>query len=198
MRKIFFPLLTGLLLPTMSYAHAEGHGGGFMGGLSHPIFGLDHFLAMISVGILSSQMGGRARWIVPSTFLVAMLVGGILGMQDMEMQWLPVEPGIAFSLFALGVAVAASRKLPLTFAMCLVGLVALFHGYAHGEEMPGSGKPTLYVCGFLCGAAGIHLVGLLAGGLVGASNRGAQLLRYIGAGIAGIGFYVLYMSYTSI
>ena len=192
MKKYIFPLSIGLFCPSLVHAHEAGHGGGFIDGLIHPVFGLDHFLAMISVGILSSQMGGRARWIVPSTFLGAMLVGGILGMQDMEMAWFPVERGIAFSLLILGVAVAASRKLPLVFAMSLVGLVALFHGYAHGDEMPGSGKPTLYACGFLCGAAAIHLVGLLAAWLAGVFNQGTQLLRYLGAAIAGIGFHVLY------
>ncbi len=192
MRRNISPLLIGLFLPSLAYAHESGHGGGFMDGLSHPVFGLDHFLAMISVGILSAQMGGRARWIAPTTFLSAMLVGGILGMDDVEVPLFSVEHGIAFSVLALGVVVAAPKKLPLTLTLVLIGFFALFHGHAHGDEMPESAKAALYACGFLSGAAGLHLAGLLVGILAGGFSQGAQLLRYAGAGIAGIGFHILY------
>ena len=160
-----------------------------MAGLSHPVFGLDHFLAMISVGILGAQMGGRARWIAPSAFLCAMLGGGILGMQDVQLPY--VELGIASSVLALGVAVAVKKK-PYLILAILVGFFAIFHGHAHGAEMPDLAKPTLYASGFLSGAASIHFAGVLVGVLLVRFSQGAQLLRYLGAGVAGIGFHLIY------
>ena len=193
MRKIVLSLSIGLFLPSLGYAHGGGHGGGFMAGLSHPVFELDHFLAMTCVGILGVQMGGRARWIAPATFVGAMLVGGILGMQGVQLPY--VEIGIASSVLALGVALAARMRLPLILAMILVGGFAIFHGHAHGDDMPYLAKPAFYACGFLSGAAGIHLVGVLVGVLAGGISQGSQLLRYAGAGVAGIGFHLLYLLY---
>ena len=189
MKKILFPLLF-LLCPSLGFAHEAGHGGGFMDGLSHPVYGLDHFLAMISIGILSAQIGGRARWIIPTTFVGAMLLGGMLGMNDVGLPY--VELGIVTSVLALGVAIAAKWKFPMILSMLLIGCFAIFHGHAHGTEMPGS-EPTLYACGFLSGAAGIHLAGLLVGTVAGGLRYGTQFLRYLGAGIAGIGFHLLYL-----
>ena len=194
MRKVIFPLLVGLVLPGLGYAHEAGHGGGFMAGLSHPVFGLDHFLAMISVGILGVQMGGRARWIAPSVFLCAMLGGGILGMREVRLPC--VELGIASSVLALGVAVAVNKK-PFLILAGLVGFFAIFHGHAHGAEMPDLAKPALYACGFLSGAAGIHLAGFLVGVSAGALVQGAQLLRYVGTAVAGIGFHLIYLLYAT-
>ena len=190
MKKALFPLLF-LLCPSLGLAHESGHGGGFMGGLTHPVYGLDHFLAMISVGILSSHIGGRARWILPTTFVAAMLVGGILGMNDLGLPY--VELGIVVSVAALGVAIAANWKFPMALGMLLIGCFAIFHGHAHGTEMPGS-KPTLYACGFLAGAAGLHLAGVFVATIIGGFRYGAQFLRYLGAGIAGIGFHLLYLT----
>ena len=194
MRKVIFPLSVGLVLPGLGYAHEAGHGGGFMAGLSHPVFGLDHFLAMIGVGILGVQTGGRARWIAPSVFLCAMLGGGILGMREVRLPY--VELGIASSVLALGVAVAVNKK-PFLILAVLVGFFAIFHGHAHGAEMPDLAKPALYACGFLSGAAGIHLAGFLVGVLAGGLIQGAQLLRYLGTAIAGIGFHLIYLLYAT-
>jgi len=121
-----------------------------------------------------------------------MLGGGMLGMQEVDVPWFSVELAIASSVLALGVVVAAPKKLPLTLTLVLVGFSAIFHGHAHGAEMPDLAKPALYACGFLSGAAGIHLAGLLVGALAGGFSQGAQLLRYAGAGIAGVGFHILY------
>ena len=190
MKEIIFLLPIGLFCPSLVHAHEVGHGGGFIDGLSHPVFGLDHFLAMISVGILSSQMGRRALWIVPSTFVCAMLVGGILWMQDLQVPY--VELGIASSVLTLGIALAIKRKPPLPLAMFLVAFFAIFHGQAHGAEMPDLAKPALYACGFLSGTASIHFAGVLVGVLLVRFSQGAQLLRYLGAGVAGIGFHLIY------
>ena len=161
-----------------------------MGGLSHPVFGLDHLLAMICVGVMSHQMGGRPIWIVPLTFVVAMLVGGIFGMKNLDLPG--VELGIAISVLALGVAVAANKKPPLPLAMLLAAGFALYHGHAHGTEMPAFANATMYTCGFLAGTAGIHLAGLLLGFLSRGLRQGEQFLRYAGAGVAGIGFHLIY------
>lgn len=192
MKRNIALLLTILLIPTLAHAHiVSGGGGGFVAGMSHPILGFDHLLAMISVGILSAQMGGRAIWTVPATFVGVMLLGGILGMQGLGLPLFSAEIGIAFSVLALGVALAAEKKLPPMLAMLFVGLFAVFHGYAHGAEMPNIAQPILYSLGFVMGTAGIHIAGVLIGLIAQKSTRGAELLRFVGAGIAGIGFHLL-------
>ncbi|MCV6589064.1 MAG: HupE/UreJ family protein [Marinobacterium sp.] len=189
MRKYIFTLLAGLLLPGIAYAHDAALGGGFVAGFSHPVLGFDHLLAMISVGILSAQMGGRAIWTVPLTFVCVMLVGGVLGMQGIPL--FSVELGITFSVLALGVALAAEKKAPAMLAMAFVGFFAVFHGHAHGTEMPHLAEPSLYAAGFIVGTASIHITGVLVGYFAHQLEHGAQLLRYIGAAIAGIGFHLM-------
>ena len=176
------------LVPSISYAHG-GAGGGFTAGLTHPVLGFDHLLAMLSVGILSAQMGGQAIWRVPLTFVLVMLGGGILGINGVPI--ISVELGIAFSVLALGVAIALEKKLPPLLAMVFVGIFAIFHGHAHGTEMPSLSKPVFYACGFVLGTAGIHVAGVLIGIIAERLKDGGQLLRYAGAGIAGIGFHLI-------
>lgn len=188
MKRNIVLLASILLSPVLAHAHSAA-GGGFMAGISHPVLGFDHLLAMVSVGILSAQMGGRAIWTVPLTFVGVMLIGGILGMRDMPL--FSVERGIAFSVFALGVALAAEKKFPSIVAMLFVGFFAVFHGHAHGTEMPSVAQPVLYALGFVTGTAGIHICGVLIGLISHQSSRGTELLRFVGAGIAGIGFHLL-------
>lgn len=189
MRKIVLATV-GIVsfLPSICYAH-EGSGGGFMAGLTHPVLGFDHLLAMLSVGILSAQMGGQAIWKVPFTFVLVMLGGGILGINGVPL--FSVELGIALSVLALGVAIALDKKLSPLLAMVFVGFFAIFHGHAHGTEMPSLSKPLFYACGFVLGTAGIHVAGVLVGIIAERIKEGAQLLRYAGAGIAGIGFHLI-------
>ncbi|GLS91440.1 urease accessory protein UreJ [Psychromonas marina] len=189
MKKQALMLFAGLLLPNLVLAHESLQSGGFMSGLSHPVLGFDHLLAMICVGILSAQMGGKAIWLVPSTFVSVMLLGGVLGMQGIAL--FSVELGIAFSVFALGIALAADKQFPSGLAMLLVGFFAVFHGHAHGTEMPLLAEPILYALGFVTGTAGIHVAGVFIGLLSNKIHYGASLLRYIGAGIAGLGFYLV-------
>lgn len=191
MKKSTLALLIGLLLPSIVFAHEDVQVGGFIPGFSHPILGFDHLLAMISVGILSAQMGGRAIWTVPATFVGLMLVGGVLGIQGVPL--FSVELGIAFSVFALGIALAADKKLPPILAMIFVGIFAIFHGHAHGTEMPHLVKSELYALGFVAGTALIHVAGVLIGMFSHKMRSGPQLLRYLGASIAGIGFYIIFM-----
>ncbi len=185
----FYILL--LLLPVTVNAHTGEGGGGFMTGLNHPVLGFDHLLAMVSVGVLSAQIGGKAILTVPLAFLGMMLVGGIIGMLGVTI--FSVELGIAFSVFALGVALAAEKKLPVLITMIIVGLFAIFHGHAHGAEMPRIVEPVLYTAGFITGTAAIHIIGVIVGSIFQQSLRGVELLRFIGAGIAGIGFHLMIM-----
>lgn len=189
MRRVVLSILgVVFFLPAMAHAHT-GDGGGFMAGLMHPVLGFDHLLAMLSVGILSAQMGGPAIWRVPFTFVLVMLGGGVLGINGVPL--FSVELGIALSVLALGVAIALEKKLSSLLAMIFVGFFAIFHGHAHGTEMPSLSKPLFYACGFVVGTAGIHVVGVLIGIIADKLKDGGQLLRYFGAGIAGIGFHLI-------
>lgn len=182
-------VLMVLLIPCMAQAHDEGVSVGFLPGLTHPVLGLDHLLAMISVGILSAQMGGKAIWIVPSAFVVLMLVGGVMGMNYISL--FSVELGIAVSVLVLGIAIAAEKKLPTLLAIIAVGFFALFHGHAHGTEMPEIATPLPYASGFITGTALIHVAGVVIGIVSKRFSAGPQLLRYMGAAIAGIGFHII-------
>jgi len=189
MKKNLLVLLVASLLPQFVWAHDVEGAGGFMSGFSHPVLGFDHLLAMISVGILSAQMGGRAIWSVPSVFVGVMLIGGVLGMQGVPL--ISVELGIAFSVFALGLALVAEKKAPPMLAMLFVGIFAIFHGHAHGTEMPYLAEPMLYALGFFIGTATLHIFGVFVGVFAKKVTHGEQLLRYLGAAIAGIGFYLM-------
>ena len=184
-------LLLLLLAPLRAVAH-EGSSlpyGSFIAGLAHPVLGVDHFLAMVSVGILSAQIGGRAIWTVPGTFVTVMAIGGVLGWLNVGLS--SVESGIAFSVLILGIAIAADRKLPVLVAMGAVAVFAVFHGYAHGAEMPSVANGLRYVAGFMTGTATLHIAGLLVGDISRHYTRGKLLLRVAGAAIAGIGTWFL-------
>ena len=189
--QIIIFALTVVLLPEVAQAHILSGEGGFLSGLSHPVLGFDHFLAMLSVGILSSQMGSRAIWTVPFTFVLVMAVGAFIGTQNIGLPG--VEYGIAISVFVLGFALAMERKLPTVWAMIGVGFFAMFHGHAHGTEMPKIVDPLVYAIGFLLGTAGIHIAGVLIGVFANKTAKGHAILRYVGAGISGVGVHIIYI-----
>lgn len=188
--KISPSLLIALLLslvPTVVFAH-DGTNmpfGGFLAGLVHPVLGYDHFLAMLSVGILSAQIGGKAIWTVPATFVGVMAVGGTLGLIGPGVNF--IELGIALSLIILGIVIAAERRLAVGIAMIAVGFFATFHGYAHGTEVPQTAEPFLYALGFLTGTAAIHILGVLIGDIARHYERGKLVLRGGGAFISVVG-----------
>lgn len=163
--------------------------GSFLSGLTHPVLGADHFLAMLSVGIVSAQMGGRAIWTVPATFVLVMALGGVLGWLDVGLTAL--EAGIAFSVLALGTVIAADKVLPVPLVMSAVGIFAVFHGYAHGAEMPVVAQPVTYALGFMSGTAFLHLAGVLIGDISQHYARGKIILRISGAAIAALGGFFL-------
>ena len=139
---------------------------------------------MVSVGILSAQIGGRAIWTVPGTFVTVMALGGVLGWLDVGLT--SIEFGIAFSVLVLGIAIAADRKMPILVAMGAVAIFAIFHGYAHGAEMPTVANPVRYALGFMTGTALLHIAGVLVGDISQHYARGKVLLRIAGAAIAGV------------
>jgi len=189
---IFAALTGGLLLTTGAIAH-DGTVlpyGSFLSGLTHPVLGIDHFLAMVSVGIVSAQIGGRAIWTVPATFVGIMAIGGLLGWIDVGLS--AIEVGIAFSVLALGTAIAADKTVPLVVAMSAVGVFAIFHGYAHGAEMPEVAQPVTYALGFMSGTAMLHVAGVIIGDISQHYSRGKILLRVCGAAIAAMGGFFLY------
>ncbi len=189
-QKIFL-FFSVLMLPLVVSAH-DGTTlpyGSFLSGLTHPVLGLDHFLAMVSVGVLSAQIGGRAIWTVPATFVLIMAFGGLLGYIDVGLT--AIEAGIAFSVLALGVAIALDKTIPLVAAMSAVGVFAVFHGYAHGAEMPAVAQPVTYALGFMTGTALLHLMGVVIGDISQHYERGKLILRAAGVAIAGTGAFFL-------
>ncbi len=151
--------LGAMLAPTAAFAHV-GHGStvGFVHGFVHPVTGLDHVLAMIAVGLFAANLGGRALWAVPLSFVAVMAFGGVLGVAGIAVPF--VEAGVAVSVIVLGLAVALRRQWPVVAAMALVGGFAVFHGHAHGAEMPVDVSGLEYGLGFMLATAILHVVGL--------------------------------------
>lgn len=150
-----------LLAVTAGPAQAHpGHGAtSLMHGLAHPLSGLDHLLAMVAVGLWAAQLGGRARWLVPASFLGVMALGGALGMSGVVLPF--AESGVAASVLILGVMIAAAVRMPLAASAGLVGVFALCHGFAHGAEMPVAASSLGYGAGFVVASALLHLAGIL-------------------------------------
>ncbi|QPC44164.1 HupE/UreJ family protein [Kaustia mangrovi] len=156
----------------------------FAAGLTHPLGGLDHILAMVAVGLWAALKGGRALWVWPCAFVGVMLVGGALGMAGMPLAF--VEPGILASIVALGILVALAVDLPVAAGAVLIGVFALFHGHAHGMEAPAAGTALLYAAGFALATAGLHGVGVLFG-LVSRDALWRNVIRGAGAATAAAG-----------
>lgn len=147
-----------LMLPAVARAHVGLHTDGALAGFSHPFSGLDHILAMVAVGFWASALGGSARWIVPSAFVAIMAVGGVMGIYGIELPM--VETGIALTVAVLGLLVAFDVKVPTPVAAAIVGICALFHGHAHGTELPGMSSAEGYVAGFMAATIILHLIGI--------------------------------------
>ncbi|MEJ2472110.1 MAG: HupE/UreJ family protein [Desulfuromonadales bacterium] len=181
--------LTGLLVcSTQAFAHVQqGQAQGFVTGLGHPVSGLDHVLAMIAVGLWGAQLGAPALWLLPVTFPMMMAVGGFFGL--LGIPFLGVEIGIACSAILLGFMVAQEVKPPLLVALLLVAIFALFHGHAHGTELPPGQSGLLYSLGFVIATGSLHGVGI-AIGLIHKWPIGRVALRISGAAVslAGLGF----------
>lgn len=167
---------------TTAEAHTFGAAGaGFAQGMAHPFGGLDHLLAMVAVGLWAAQSGGRALWLVPASFVTMMVVGAVLGMTGVQLPM--VEGGIMASLLILGGLVAFARRMPTVAGVALTGALAVFHGHAHGAEMPQAASIALYGLGFVAATVALHAVGAAAALRLGKLNQ-ARLVRAGGAAIA--------------
>lgn len=182
-----------LAVPAPAWAHEDQviRFGSFLGGLLHPVLGPDHFLAMVSVGIVSSLVGGRAIWTVPGIFVAMMAVGGAAGAADLGITSAVVEAGIAVSVIALGLVIAADRSLPARAVAVAVLFFGFFHGYAHGMETPDVASPAVYAGGFVVGTAAIHLIGVVIGEVVKRYAAGRRVMRVCGGVFALIGVLFL-------
>jgi len=183
-------ILTVVAVAPTCHAHIEEAAAGFASGFFHPVFGLDHFLAMLSVGIVSAQLGGRRIWTIPAAFLGAMITGGVIGIYGTA--WPLAEAGIALSVVVLGLSIVGAsqhaRTLPIFLATVFFGTL---HGHAHGLEIPVAADPVFYAAGFVMSTALIHLLGVGIGHILMLRLEWQSLLRYLGSGMAGIGLVIL-------
>lgn len=163
MRNHYLSIAFMFVAPAAAWAHGEGAHNhvGLIAGLIHPFSGLDHLLAVLAVGLWAAQQGGRARWILPLSFVSAMAAGVALGADGMALPG--VEVGIGVSVLALGILLALQTRWVLPLASLTVGTFALFHGAAHGQEMPLIATPWVYGVGILAATAALHAMGVLAG-----------------------------------
>jgi len=180
-------VLALVALPALAHVQ-EGQAAGFLTGLAHPVSGLDHVLAMIAVGLWGAQLGAPALWLLPVTFPLVMAFGGFLGLLGLPLPG--VEVGIALSALALGLAVATGWRPPLAVAALLVAAFAVFHGHAHGTELPQGQSGLAYSIGFVVATGLLHLAGIGIG-VIHRWPVGRGVLRVLGAGVAAGGAYFL-------
>jgi urease accessory protein len=180
-------LLAAWGLPAEAHLLNAGSAGAAQG-FAHPFSGLDHILAMVAVGLWAAQIGRRALWMLPLAFPLAIAAGGLLGMGGIAVPG--VETGIGASVVLLGLMIALVARPPLPIATALVVLFAIFHGHAHGTELPQAASPVLYGLGFVAATALLHMIGLGIGQLL-KLPQGQVTVRAGGAGIAAAGAILL-------
>ncbi|HXW29103.1 MAG TPA: HupE/UreJ family protein [Xanthobacteraceae bacterium] len=188
LRRFLFALL-GLSVTSPALAHTGiGDTSGFLHGFLHPVAGVDHVLPMVAVGLFAAMLGGRALLLVPFTFVAMMAVGGALGMAGLSLPW--TELFISLSVVTLGAVVAFRLKLPVAVAAALVGFFAIFHGHAHGAEMPGDASGFAYGAGFMLATATLHACGIVTALMLGMlTERNSRWITQLGGGamaLAGI------------
>jgi urease accessory protein len=187
MQRLLFALLSTLATP--AFAHTEGNAAaGFVSGFLHPIGGWDHVVAMVAVGLWGAFLGRPAVWLLPIVFPLVMAFGGALGVLGVPLPG--VEIGIAASAIVLGAMVAFAVKPPLWVAAVVVGAFAIFHGHAHGTELPEAASPVAYSLGFVIATGLLHAAGIGIA-LIARWPQGAALVRAGGGVIAAIGVFFL-------
>ncbi len=181
-----------LVATTAAHAHTDVESGkGFVTGFLHPLQGLDHFLAMLSVGIVSAQIGGRKIYTIPALFVIAMISGALAGIYGPR--WSFVELGIALSVVVLGFEIVRAREGDHAWlVMAFVALFGSLHGHAHGLELPRTADPVYYAAGFVFCTAAIHLLGVGVGHWLMRHPRSVPYLRHIGSMMAGMGLMILF------
>ncbi len=173
-------------------ASAQAHTGeatasGFLAGVLHPLTGFDHLLAMVAVGIWGATLGLPLVWALPVAFPMLMVIGGVLGITGVPLPF--IESGIAVSVVVLGLAIAMAWRAPVPVALAIVAAFGVFHGYAHGAELPKAASPAAYVAGFVLCTGALHLTGVAIGTLK-RLRHGALLLRASGGLIAVAGLWI--------
>ena len=181
-------LFAPLFLTTPALAHSGSVATGFAGGLVHPVLGADHVVAMVAVGLWGAFLGRPAIWLLPITFPLMMAAGGVLGILGVPIP--AVEAGIAASAVVLGLMVALAARPPLWVAALLVGAFAIFHGHAHGRELPAGADAIAFSFGFVIATGLLHLTGV-AFGLLASSPAGRLAVRTAGGAIALAGLMFL-------
>ena len=180
------------LVPVAASAHVGvGETHGFVHGFSHPLSGIDHILAMVAVGLFAAHLGGRALWLVPLTFVSVMALAGIAGMAGVQLPF--VEIGIGMSVVVLGLAVAFQFSVTTLVAMTFVGFFAIFHGHAHGAEMPETMSGLSYGAGFVCATALLHAIGVSLGLAIEKAGdvHGPRIVQIVGSGMTITGVAIL-------
>jgi urease accessory protein len=179
-------ILAGLVLvfmPTAAMAHVGvAEISGFAAGFLHPLAGLDHILTMAAVGVLAALSGGKARWLLPLSFLTMMTLAAAAAISGVSPPF--IEAGIALSVLVFGAILAFGAAVPLAAAMALAGGFAVFHGAAHGGEIPQSASGLSYAAGFFCATALLHAGGLALGLTARPGRSAAGALRLAGAAMA--------------
>ncbi|CAN5320479.1 HupE/UreJ family protein [soil metagenome] len=161
-KRVLVFILAVIVLSAPAAAHVGiGNTAGFLYGIQHPLGGLDHIVAMVAVGLFAVHLGGRAVWLVPASFVLMMAAGGMLGASGIAIPW--VEMGIALSIVVLGSLIALQIDMPVALAMSLVGGFAIFHGHAHGAEMPATSSGVTYALGFMLATVTLHITGIAVG-----------------------------------
>ena len=188
MRLIAASLLVAIWFVTPALAHTGSATGGFAGGFAHPLFGPDHVVAMVAVGLWGAFLGPPAMFILPVVFPLVMAVGGVIGIVGVPLPG--VEFGIAASAVVLGLMVATAARPPLWIAGVIVGAFAIFHGYAHGAELPPAVDAVAFSAGFVIATGLLHLTGV-AFGLLARWPAGGIAVRAAGAAIAVAGLIFL-------
>ncbi len=179
---VLVPALALVALALPAQAHTESAAGdGFLTGFLHPLTGIDHLLAMLAVGMWGAQLGMPAIWVLPVAFPLVMAIGGVLGIAGIALPG--AETAIVLSVILLGAAIALGRRPPLYFAAALVAFFAIFHGYAHGRELPAQTSAVDFSAGFVLATGCIHLAGIGIGTVTSLPN-GVQILRAGGAAIS--------------
>ncbi|WP_172292957.1 HupE/UreJ family protein [Pseudoruegeria sp. HB172150] len=187
MKRTFLTIAAVLAAtPALAHLNPDEHGS-FMAGLSHPVFGLDHILAMVAVGLWAASLGGRATWLLPTAFVGSMVVGFFAAVAGMPLPF--VEPMILVSVFALGLAVAFALRLPVEAAAGIVGVFGLFHGHAHGGEL-GTAGAIAFGAGFAVSTAILHAFGVTIAVLAGRAITGPKIVRGLGLATALGGVWV--------
>ena len=192
-RAVTRSFVSSLLLaavPGLALAHPGPHQAtDLWSGLLHPLTGIDHLLAMLAVGLWSVQLGRKAVWVLPAVFPIAMLLGAALGMANAGLPL--IEPTIAASVIAMGVAVACGVRLPLTASAVLISFFAIFHGYAHAAEMPANGTMAIYAAGFVSATVLLHVLGVKAGMWLAHANQAATRMSGTAIALTGAALLVI-------